>query len=416
MLIAFGSPINSAQKKILLGDERVNEYLPLLEGKRVGVFSNQSGIVGDYSEGLLCPAGVGISDSAALVAFGTPKEGQAVKYGPHIVDFLTEKGIEICTIFSPEHGFRGDADAGEKVSGEIDSKTGIPIYSLYGKNPKPLSEALSGIDVLLIDIQDVGLRYYTYYITMLTLMEGCAELGKPVIILDRPNPNGFYIDGPILEEEFKSGVGGLPIATVHGLTLGELALMANGESWLKGGRKCELTVIECSGYTHAMKYRLLMRPSPNLKDMKAVYLYASTCYFEGTDISLGRGTDYPFEIYGAPQISGDYSFMPRSMEGAKNPPHLNELCHGVSLREKPLEEIWEEGINLDYLLDAYSKYPEKGKFFLGGGRFFNLLFGTDEVKKKIETGANAAEISKSWESDLQDYASLRIKYLLYPLQ
>ena len=296
MLLAFGSPINSAQKKILLGDERVNEYLPLLEGKRVGVFSNQSGIVGDYSEGLLCPAGVGISDSDALVAFGTPKEGQAVKYGPHIVDFLTEKGIEICTIFSPEHGFRGDADAGEKVSGEIDSKTGIPIYSLYGKNPKPLSEALSGIDVLLIDIQDVGLRYYTYYITMLTLMEGCAELGKPVIILDRPNPNGFYIDGPILEEEFKSGVGGLPIATVHGLTLGELALMANGESWLKGGRKCELTVIECSGYTHAMKYRLLMRPSPNLKDMKAVYLYASTCYFEGTDISLGRGTDYPFEI------------------------------------------------------------------------------------------------------------------------
>lgn len=408
-------PCAFGQERIVLGDERSDVYLPLLKGKRVGLFSNQSGIVGDYSEGLLSPAGCGIDEQNALIPFGTTISGRKPVYGPHIVDCLLNDGIDVRAIFSPEHGFRGVADAGENVSSGIDEKTGIPIYSLYGKRSWQLSEKIALIDALVIDIQDVGLRYYTYYISMLSLMEECAKMGKDVILLDRPNPNGFYIGGPVLSMDFKSGVGGLPIATVHGLTLGELAYMANEEGWLKNGIKCNLSIVKCLGYTHSTRYRLLMSPSPNLKDMKAIYLYASTCYFEGTNVSLGRGTPFPFEIYGAPQMSGDYEFTPHSMTGAKNPPYKDIPCYGTSLREMPLEEIFRKGVHYDFIIDAYNRYLDKEHFFIGGGRFFDMLSGTDKVRKMIEAGESNEAISNSWEKELQDYADLRNKYLLYPL-
>ncbi len=405
----------NGQESITLGDERSDVYIPLLKGKRVGLFSNQSGIVGDRSEGLLSSAGCGIDDKSALIPFGATLHGRKPSYGPHIVDCLLNEGIDVRAIFSPEHGFRGIADAGENVSSGIDEKTGIPIYSLYGKRSWQLSEKIALIDVLVIDIQDVGLRYYTYYISMLSLMEECAKMGKDVVLLDRPNPNGFYIGGPVLSMDFKSGVGSLPIATAHGLTLGELAYMANEEGWLEGGVKCNLYIVKCLGYTHSTKYRLLMSPSPNLKDMKAIYLYASTCYFEGTNISLGRGTAFPFEVYGAPQMSGDYEFTPRSVQGAKNPPYKDKLCYGTSLREMPLEDIFQKGVHYDFIIDAYNRYSDKDHFFIGGGRFFDLLSGTDRIRKMIEAGESSETISHSWEKELQDYADLRNKYLLYPL-
>ncbi len=408
-------PCAFGQERIVLGDERSDVYLPLLKGKRVGLFSNQSGIVGDYSEGLLSPAGCGIDEQNSLIPFGTTISGRKPVYGSHIVDCLLNDGIDVRAIFSPEHGFRGVADAGENVSSGIDEKTGIPIYSLYGKRSWQLSEKIALIDALVIDIQDVGLRYYTYYISMLSLMEECAKMGKDVILLDRPNPNGFYIGGPVLSMDFKSGVGGLPIATVHGLTLGELAYMANEEGWLKNGTKCNLFIVKCLGYTHSTRYHLLMSPSPNLKDMKAIYLYASTCYFEGTNVSLGRGTPFPFEIYGAPQMSGDYEFTPHSMTGAKNPPYKDMICYGTSLREMSLEEIFRKGVHYDFIIDAYNRYLDKEHFFIGGGRFFDLLSGTDKVRKMIEAGESSEAISNSWEKELQDYADLRNKYLLYPL-
>ena len=259
-------------ERVTLGDERFEEYVPGLKGKRVAVFSNHTGIVGNRLE-----------DN---------------KMGPHLVDVLIEKGIDVRVIFSPEHGFRGDADAGEGVANGKDEKTGVRIASLFGATRQPSQEDMDDFDVLLVDIQDVGLRYYTYHITMARLMESCARSDKKVIILDRPNPNGFYVDGPVLEMEYKSGVGAFPVPTVHGMTLGELALMINGEGWLKDGLKCDLEVVPCLGYTHQTKTEVIVPPSPNLKSMRAIYLYASTCYFEGTVVSLGRGTDSPFEIYG----------------------------------------------------------------------------------------------------------------------
>lgn len=423
-------------KRVVLGDERFEEYQPLLEGKRVAVFSNQTGIVGDKVTGskladALAEYGGCFPrkrvDEISLIPFTEPSvPGGKIEYGQHIVDALIEKGVDVKAIFSPEHGFRGNADAGEHVSSSVDEKTGVEILSLYEKGSRiPSKEKTDKFDVLVIDIQDVGLRYYTYYITMHHLMEACARDGKQVVILDRPNPNGFYVDGPVLDMKFKSGVGWLPITTVHGMTLGELALMINGEKWLENGT-CDLTVIPCLNYTHSTRYSLILPPSPNIKDMRAVYLYSSTCYFEGTVVSLGRGTQFPFETYGHPAMTGySFSFVPRSIPGAKSPQFLDEECHGVDLRRKPLRDIWEEKINLEYVIDAYRNLNMGDKFF-GKNNFFELLAGVDWFRSMIEEGlpstvtassvtsSLAAEISARWASDVENFKSRRAPYLLYP--
>jgi len=401
---------SKGESRVVLGDERFTEYIPLLEGKRVAIFSNQSGIVGDVIGGV--PSRVQVTDRTASVPF--PSIGEA-DFGPHLLDILLGKGIDVTAIFSPEHGFRGTADAGEHVSSSVDEKTGVPILSLYeGGRNRPSDESMSKFDVLVVDIQDVGLRYYTYYVTMQRLMNACSLFGKEVLILDRPNPNGFYVDGPVLEDDLHSGVGSLPIPIVHGMTLGELALMMNGEGWLEGGNKCDLTVIPCEGYTHSTKYSLILPPSPNLKDMRAVYLYSSTCFFEGTEVSLGRGTDHPFEMYGHPDMKGcDFSFTPRSVPGAKNPPLLDRLCYGVDLSSKPLEEIFSGKVNLEYVIHAYSNLGIGEDFFLKNG-FFNLLTGTRRVKAEIMEGKSADEIRVWWENDVKEFKEKRKPYLLYP--
>lgn len=423
-------------RRVVLGDERFEEYQPLLQGKRVAVFSNQTGIVGDKVTGskladALAEYGGCFPrkrvDEISLIPFTEPSvSGGKIEYGQHIVDALIEKGVDVKAIFSPEHGFRGNADAGEHVSSSVDEKTGVEILSLYEKGSRiPSKEKTDKFDVLVIDIQDVGLRYYTYYITMHHLMEACARDGKQVVILDRPNPNGFYVDGPVLDMKFKSGVGWLPITTVHGMTLGELALMINGEKWLENGT-CDLTVVPCLNYTHNTRYSLILPPSPNIKDMRAVYLYSSTCYFEGTVVSLGRGTQFPFETYGHPAMTGySFSFVPRSIPGAKSPQFLDEECHGVDLRRKPLRDIWAEKINLEYVIDAYRNLNMGDKFF-GKNNFFELLAGVDWFRSMIEEGlpstvtassvtsSLAAEISARWAPDVENFKSRRAPYLLYP--
>ncbi len=424
IFITNGSFARTYSKKVVLGDERFEKYLPLLQGKRVAVFSNQTGIVGDKVTGskladALAEYGGCFPrkrvDEISLIPFTEPSvPGGKIEYGQHIVDALIEKGVDVKAIFSPEHGFRGNADAGEHVSSSVDEKTGVEILSLYEKGSRiPSKEKTDKFDVLVIDIQDVGLRYYTYYITMHHLMEACARDGKQVVILDRPNPNGFYVDGPVLDMKFKSGVGWLPITTVHGMTLGELALMINGEKWLENGT-CDLTVIPCLNYTHNTRYSLILPPSPNIKDMRAVYLYSSTCYFEGTVVSLGRGTQFPFETYGHPAMTGySFSFVPRSIPGAKSPQFLDEECHGVDLRRKPLRDIWAEKINLEYVIDAYRNLNMGDKFF-GKNNFFELLAGVDWFRSMIENGSSAAGISARWASDVENFKSRRAPYLLYP--
>lgn len=422
-------------RRVVLGDERFEEYQPLLQGKRVAVFSNQTGIVGDKVTGskladALAEYGGCFPrkrvDEISLIPFTEPSvPGGKIEYGQHIVDALIEKGVDVKAIFSPEHGFRGNADAGEHVSSSVDEKTGVEILSLYEKGSRiPSKEKTDKFDVLVIDIQDVGLRYYTYYITMHHLMEACARDGKQVVILDRPNPNGFYVDGPVLDMKFKSGVGWLPITTVHGMTLGELALMINGEKWLENGT-CDLTVVPCLNYTHNTRYSLILPPSPNIKDMRAVYLYSSTCYFEGTVVSLGRGTQFPFETYGHPAMTGySFSFVPRSIPGAKSPQFLDEECHGVDLRRKPLRDIWAEKINLEYVIDAYRNLNMGDKFF-GKNNFFELLAGVDWFRTMIEEGlpstvtassvtsSLAAEISARWAPDVEAFKARRAPYLIY---
>lgn len=388
--------------RVVLGDEQFDAYLPLLEGRRVAVFSNQTGIVGDVvvTDGL--PAQGAEALRASLRPFGRPVTG------PHVVDALIGKGVDVAVIFSPEHGFRGDADAGEKVDSGVDAETGVPIVSLYG-GPGTIDTDL--FDVLVVDIQDVGLRYYTYYVTMTKLIAACAEAGRPVVILDRPNPNGFYVDGPILDMAYKSGVGGLPIPIVHGMTLGELALMENGEGWIPA--KADITVIPCRNYTHRTKYNLILAPSPNIKNMQAVWLYASTCYFEGTVVSLGRGTDWPFEVYGHPDMTGDFTFTPQSMDGAKDPLHLGEVCHGRDLRPVPDEEVWAAGINFEYVVDAYTRLGAGADFFIREGRFFDLLCGGPKVREMILAGASADQVKASWQEDVAAFKEQRRPYLLY---
>ena len=401
--------------RVILGDERFDEYLPGLEGQRVAVFSNHSGIVGDKVDNWCLMGGQEVTPESVGVPFGQPSDTtRPVVYGPHLVDVLLEKGVNVCAIFSPEHGFRGTADAGEEVASGIDEATGIPILSLYESGSfMPSSTDMDRFDVLLVDIQDVGLRYYTYYITMQHLMDACAVYGKKVVILDRPNPNGFYVDGPILDMQYASGIGSLPVAMVHGMTLGELALMINGEGWLKDGRRCDLTVVPCLNYTHRMHCTLIVPPSPNLKDMRSIYLYSSTCFFEGTEVTAGRGTQYPFEIYGHPLMEDrGFSFTPRSIPGARHPRYQDQLCYGVDLRGKPLQEMWDEQINMEYLIDAYNHYPTDSTFFTANNHF-ELQIGVPYAREMVLSGASAAEIRACWAPDVERFKLQRRPYLLY---
>ena len=367
--------------EVVLGAARTDQYVPLLKGKRVALLSNQTGMVGDK----------------------------------HTLDLMLENGVNVVTIFSPEHGFRGNADAGEHVSSSVDEKTGIPIASLYdGKSPMPSREVMDGIDVIVTDIQDVGLRFYTYYVTMINLMDAAVTYGKQFMVLDRPNPNGMYVDGPILDMTLKSGVGRLPIPTVHGMTLGELAQMANGEGWLKDGKKVDLTVIPCQNYTHQTRYTLPIAPSPNLPNMLSIYLYPSMCYFEGTTVSLGRGTDWPFQVYGHPDMTGyDFEFTPTSRPGAKTPPQMDKLCHGMDLHNLDPEEVIAEGINLSYVIDAYRNLIAGGHQFFLKSNFFDLLMGTTRVREMIAEGKTAQEIEATWKGDVELFKVQRKPYLLY---
>ena len=379
LVTRHSSLVTRHSSEVIVGAEQTEAYFPLLKGKRIALFSNHTGMVKDK----------------------------------HLLDVLVENKFNVVAVFSPEHGFRGDAGAGDRVSSSVDPKTGVPILSLYDGNlGRPSDESMQKFDILIVDIQDVGLRYYTYYVTMVKLMDACAEFQKKVIILDRPNPNGHYVDGPILDMKYKSGVGWLPIPVVHGLTLGELAKMVNGEKWLPEGRICDLTVIKCKNYTHQTLYRLPISPSPNLPNMTSIYLYPSICYFEATPVSLGRGTDFPFQIYGHPNMKGyGFSFTPRSVQGAApNPPQKDKLCYGVNLSTLSDEEIWKKGIDLTYLIDAYRNLNLDDYFFRP---FFENLIGVDYVRRMIKQGKSADEIKAMWQNDVVKFKQQRKPYLLY---
>lgn len=375
LLILLAEDIHA---NVITGAEQTNLYLRLLKDKRVALFSNQTGRIGNRLT----------------------------------LDVLLEHHVNVVTVFSPEHGFRGKADAGEKVSSSVDEQTGVRVFSLYGASKNAPDDAeMKKIDVIVTDIQDVGLRFYTYYITMMQLMNRCAECGKEMIVLDRPNPNGFYVDGPILDMKYASGVGALPIPIVHGMTLGELARMINGEHWLKSGKTCKLKVIPCKNYTHQTRYDLPVAPSPNLPNMKSVYLYPSLCYFEATPVSVGRGTDKAFQIFGHPDMK-DYAFTftPESRVGAKNPPLLGQVCYGRDLSQMSDSAIWSRKIDLTYLIEAYHALNIGDRFFTS---FFEKLMGVDYVRKMIEQGKDADEISKMWQDDVAKFKKQRKKYLLY---
>lgn len=376
LLAAVLFAASAARAEVRVGAERCGMWLPGLEGKRVAVLANHSSLVN----------------------------------GEHLVDMLVRSGVDLVGIVSPEHGFRGTADAGEKVGDSVDAATGVPVWSLYNAGSRRLSdEQMRSFDVMLVDLQDVGLRFYTYHITMFEIMDACADYGRKVIILDRPNPNGMYVDGPLLDMRFRSGVGMLPVPVVHGMTLGELALMAVGEGWVN---RADVEVIPCSGYTHGMRYVLPVAPSPNLRSQHAVYLYPSTCLFEGTVCSLGRGTGFPFEVYGHPDMKDcGFSFTPRSVSGAKNPPLRDKKCMGVDLRDVPDDRIISEGFNLEYVIDAYGRMNIGEKFFTP---FFEKLVGVDYVRRMIVDGASAGEIRARWRNEVEAFKDLRRKYLLYP--
>lgn len=326
----------------------------------------------------------------------------------HLADSLKSLGIKIIKIFGPEHGFRGNAADGEHVNDSLDVKTGIPLVSLYGKNKKPTSEQLADVDVVIFDIQDVGTRFYTYISTMHYVMEACAEAGKKMIILDRPNPNAF-VDGPVNEKPLQSFVAMHAIPIAHGLTVGELAQMINGEGWLANKVQCEIEIIKVKNWKHADNYVLPVGPSPNLPNDQAIKLYPSICLFEGTVISVGRGTPYPFQVLGNPELKNmNFTFTPVTIKGvAVKPPHENKLCYGIDLRH----ELPERKINLKYLFAMYQAYPDKAKFFLP---YFDILAGTPKLKEQIKSGMTEEEIRESWKNDLDAYKKMRKKYLLYP--
>ncbi|MDO1445624.1 DUF1343 domain-containing protein [Rhodocytophaga aerolata] len=366
------APIATSAEELTIGAAQISQYLPHLSGKRVGMVVNHTSLVGNT----------------------------------HLVDTLLSLQVPVKKIFAPEHGFRGDADAGEHVSSGVDKKTNLPLISLYGSNKKPTAEQLADLDVVVFDIQDVGTRFYTYISTMHYVMEACAENNKKLLILDRPNPHGSYFDGPVLKPAFKSFVGMHPIPVVHGLTVGELANMINGQKWLANGVQCDVTVIKNKNYTHHTPYTLPVRPSPNLSNQQAIRLYPSLCLFEGTVISVGRGTDFPFQMIGSPNpANGSFTFTPKSVPGAKNPPYLNQLCYGLDLREDTLSHF-----SLKYLIDFYQKAANKDKFF---NSFFEKLAGNDQLRNQIKSGMTEAQIRETWKEDLTAYKALRKQYLLY---
>ena len=365
---------------IELGAAQMDKYIRLLNGKRVALVVNQTSRIGDS----------------------------------HLVDTLISKGVNVQTIFAPEHGFRGKADAGEKVADGKDVATGIPLISLYGKHKKPTVDDLKGIDWVLFDVQDVGARFYTYISTMHNVMEACAEHQVKLMVLDRPNPNGHYVDGPVLDPAFKSFVGMHPVPIVHGMTVGEYARMINGENWLKEGIQCSLTVVPIKQYTHKTAYELPVKPSPNLPNIRSIYLYPSLCLFEGTAMSVGRGTNTQFQIYGHPDYTeGDYQFTPVRMEGAKYPKHQDKICFGKDLRNIPIADLrGNHGFNLRYIIEAYQNFKDKDQFFLKN-LFFDKLAGTDQLRQQIIAGQSEAEIKASWTADLEAFKAKRAKYLMY---
>lgn len=386
-----------AQTKIIPGAERVDVYVPMLKGKSVAVFANQTSMVGKT----------------------------------HLVDTLVKRGIKVVKIFGPEHGFRGDADAGEKVTNYIDKQTGIEVISLYGGHNKPTKEDLENVDVMIFDIQDVGVRFYTFISSLQYYMEAAFENSKPLLILDRPNPNGFYVDGPVLDPKFKSFVGMQPIPIVYGLTIGEYAMMISGENWLseKANEKqryylhakksadtpFHFLVIKCKNYDHKSKYILPIKPSPNLPEIQSIYWYPSTCFFEGTVLSEGRGTPKPFQYFGHPSLPKNlFSFTPHSMEGAKDPKLKDKLCYGWNLSGTPEQVLKQVNnrIQLKWILQAYKLFPDKTKFFLNS-KSLNRLAGNDVLMQQIIDGTSEEEIRKSWEPALSNYKEIRKKYLLY---
>ncbi|MBA7525134.1 hypothetical protein ES705_17283 [subsurface metagenome] len=379
MLTYLLSIYGTSEKKIITGAERIEMYLSLLEGKKVALVANHTSKINDT----------------------------------HLLDSLLSLKINVVKIFTPEHGFRGVADAGEQLNNYVDSSTGLPVISLYGKIKKPKPEHLEGVNTVIFDIQDVGTRFYTYISTMQYVMEACAENDVEFVVFDRPNPNGFYVDGPILDPEHKSFVGMNPIPVVHGLTVAEYARMINGERWLKNGIQCKLKYIPCENYDHNKAYELPIKPSPNLPDMLSIYLYPSLCLFEGTIMSVGRGTDFPFQVFGHPAyVNETFSFTPGSNEGASNPKYSGIECKGVDLRDIEYRFFWQERrIILNWLIDAYNNMKEKGDFF---NSYFSKLSGTQELQKQIESGLSPEDIYKSWEPGLIQYKQIRKKYLLYP--
>jgi len=374
------SACNAQQEDdIVLGANRMNEYLSLLKDKNVGIVGNQTSLVKTSHQEYV-----------------------------HLVDTLLSKNVRVKKVFAPEHGFRGKADAGEKVKDGVDKKTGLPIISLYGNNKKPSSQQLDNIDILIFDIQDVGVRFYTYISTLHYIMEACAENEIPLIILDRPNPNGDYIDGPILKKEYQSFVGMHPVPIVHGMTIAEYAKMINGENWLAGNRKADIHNVYVKNYHKNKKYTPPVPPSPNLPNYKAIRLYPSLCFFEGTSISVGRGTDKPFQLYGAPFLPANkyqFKFTPEPNQGAQHPKHEGKICYG-----KQLDSLPEAKINLKYLLRAYQNAPDQ-KFFFNS--FFNKLAGNDQLQHKIKQHRPVDSIYMSWSKDLQKFKALKSKYTHY---
>lgn len=384
------------KKEIVVGASRAAFYMPMLSGKRVGVVANQtSWMKARYKE-------------EKNTAYGDPNsEYYWMEY--HLVDFLIKNKISVKKVFAPEHGFRGKADAGEVVKDGVDTKTGLPIVSLYGKNKKPSPEQLADIDVMLFDIQDVGARFYTYISSLHYVMEACAQAGIPVIVLDRPNPNGHYIDGPILEKEHRSFVGMHPVPVVHGMTIGEYAKMILGEGWLANNVSCDLTVVEMENYKHNMPYSLPIKPSPNLPNDRSINLYPSLCLFEGTILSAGRGTETQFQIFGAPSLPSklyEYQFTPQANEGAKYPKFKGKLCNGKNLTKTPkLNKL-----QLEWLIEAYKAHGDKKNFFID---FFTTLAGTKKLQQQIEQGLSAKEIRGTWLQGLKEFNAMRQVYLVY---
>ncbi|MEN8899803.1 MAG: DUF1343 domain-containing protein [Nonlabens sp.] len=369
----------------------LDQWIKKLKGKRIALVGNQTSVV----------------KTGDTIVSKEWKSKDKVRY-THLVDTLIAHGIDIKRVFAPEHGFRGTADAGATIKDGIDAKTGIPIISLYGKNKKPFKEQLEDVDIVLFDIQDVGARFYTYISTLHYVMEACAQYNKKIILLDRPNPNGHYIDGPILEQEHQSFVGMHPVPVVHGMTIGEYAKMINGENWLENNLKADLEIVKCKNYTHDSSYSIPIKPSPNLPNDQSINLYPSLCFFEGADVSVGRGTEMQFQVYGSPSLVKytGFEFTPTPNVGAKRPLFNGKKCYGVDLRKHPKLDR----LKLDFLVDAFAKAPYKSKFF---NSFFTKLAGTETLQAQIEKGMSAKEIAATWKKGLEDYQKIRVKYLLY---